>query len=201
MRISERRGRALVQCGHAEAACVLAVDCQLRSRARMESAAASHQSHGHDPLFGWQGCFHLGWPGVPHPWRRAVSDSFRRELWTARALRGATRVPRWNDPSLIARLVRIRAEGERKPPYYREMCGILLTEILYLYLRLDPRGASPDNSTVASCVAAHDHVLQARACGCTDRTLRLHFHHVMHMQPLQVLQRHRIGQGFRPRLI
>jgi AraC-like DNA-binding protein len=66
----------------------------------------------------------------------------------------------------------------------------------------------------SSEVAAHDHLLQralacihanyqnpltireiARAAGCIDRTLRLHFHDVMHMKPLAFLVRHRIGQA------
>ena len=129
-------------------------------------------------------------------------------------LRRATRVVHWSEPSLAARLERIRAEGEHKPPFYREVCSTLLTEILYLYLRQDPHGTPVDDSAVASGVAAHDHLIQraltcihanyqdpltireiARSAGCTDRTLRLHFHDVMQMKPLAFLQRHRIGQA------
>src|SRR5579872_2581174 len=59
----------------------------------------------------------------------------------ARSLRRAPRVLQWSEPSLAARLERIRAEGEQRPPFYRELCSVLLTEMLYLYLRHDPQGA------------------------------------------------------------
>ncbi len=148
---------------------------------------------------------------------RTLDVKFRVEQGAlARRLRSATRVVQWNEPSLAARLERIRFEGEHKPPYYREMCSVLLTEILYLHLRQDPHGTPLDESVVASGIAAHDHLLQralacihanyqnpltireiASAAGCTDRTLRLHFHDLMRMKPLGFLQRHRIGQAKR----
>ncbi len=132
----------------------------------------------------------------------------------ATSLLRANRVLQWNEPSLAARLERIRAEGEQKSRFYREMCSILLTEILYLYLRNDPAAAAVDAAQLVSGVAPHDHILQraiacirdnhrrpltireiARAAGCTDRTLRLHFHDVLRMKPLAFLQRHRIAQA------
>ena len=132
----------------------------------------------------------------------------------ATALRRANRVLQWTGPSLAARLERIRSEGEQKSAFYREMCSILLTEILYSYLRQDQHGVSFDDSVPVSETASHDLVLQraidcirgqyrqsltireiARVAGCTDRTLRLHFHDVMHMKPLAFLQRYRIAQA------
>ncbi len=130
-----------------------------------------------------------------------------------RRLRRAAPTLAWNDPSLAARLERIRLEGDRKRPWYRELCGTLLSEILYLYLR---RG---DDSPVDAAPAPaepgpHDSVLQralahlrahahhpltvreiAQAARCTDRTLRLHFQHVFQTSPLEFLQRHRIAQA------
>ena len=132
----------------------------------------------------------------------------------ARRLRRAARVLEWKDPGLAARFERIRAEGEHKSPWYRELCSVLLTEILYLFLRQDPHGAPPDDSAAAAEIVAHDQVLQhalacirahyhrpltireiARAAGCSDRTLRLHFRDALQMRPLAFLQRHRIEQA------
>jgi AraC-like DNA-binding protein len=132
----------------------------------------------------------------------------------ARRLRDAAVVRRQNEPSLAARLERIRAEGEQKPLFYRELCSVLMSEILYLYLRQDQNGAFPDNSSAADEAVAHDPVLEralgciraryheplnvreiARAAGCTERTLRLHFHAVLRMRPLAFLQRYRIAKA------
>ena len=57
-------------------------------------------------------------------------------------LRRAALLVQCKDPGIAARLERIRAEGEHKPPYYRELCSVLLTEILFLYLESVP---SPRN--------------------------------------------------------
>jgi AraC-like DNA-binding protein len=133
----------------------------------------------------------------------------------ARRLReDAARLRRWSDPSIAARLERIRAEGEQKPHFYREMCGVLLTEILYLYLRQEPQAALPDDPAAAAEQVAHDPVMDralrcirtsyqsaltvreiARAAGCTDRTLRLHFQAVLRMRPLMFLQRYRVAKA------
>jgi len=132
----------------------------------------------------------------------------------ATALRRAKRLVEWTEPTLAARLERIRAEGDQKPAFYREMCSVLLTEILYLYLRQDVHGVSLADPAMDAGVTRHDHVLQraidcihgryrqsltireiAREAGCTDRTLRLHFHDVLAMKPLAFLQRHRVEQA------
>jgi len=144
---------------------------------------------------------------------RVVSGAFERSLQNA-----ALHVP-CRDPGIAARLERIRAEGEHKPPYYRELCSVLLTEILYLYLRQDsqvPRldTAPVDDTAAAAQAAAHDQLLEralacirsrhqepltvreiAKAAGCTDRTLRLHFHAALQIAPLAFLQRHRVAQA------
>lgn len=131
----------------------------------------------------------------------------------AQRLHRAARIAPWPEPGLAARFERIRGEGERKAPWYRELCAVLLTELLYLYLRHDPR-ATPLNDSAAAHLAPHDMVLQralacirdrsrqpltvraiAEAAGCSDRTLRLHFQHVLQTQPLEFLQRHRIAQA------
>lgn len=133
----------------------------------------------------------------------------------ARRLRDAAGVQNWNDPSLAAaRLERIRAEGEHKPRFYRELCSILLTEILYLYLRQEPHALPPEDPGLEARTMAQDKILEramacvreryqspltvreiARAAGCTDRTLRTHFHAVMQMGPLSFLYQYRISRA------
>jgi AraC-like DNA-binding protein len=134
-------------------------------------------------------------------------------------LRRAALLVQCKDPGIAARLERIRAEGEHKPPYYRELCSVLLTEILFLYLRQVPRkahadAAPVDDTAAAAQAAAHDQLLEralacirsrhsealtvhqiARAAGCTERTLRLHFQAVLQTAPLAFLQRHRVAQA------
>jgi len=130
------------------------------------------------------------------------------------ALRSAARMMVWHEPSLAARLERIRTEGERKPAFYRELCSVLLTEILYQYLRQDLHTAPADDEALGGHIPPQDQILEravacvrgcyhqplsvremARVAGCTDRTLRLHFQEVLQMRPLIYLQRHRIAQA------
>jgi AraC family L-rhamnose operon transcriptional activator RhaR len=123
------------------------------------------------------------------------------------------------DPGIATRLERIRAEGEHKPPFYRELCSVLLTEILFLYLRQDRRAAPEDSlpaddTGAAALASAHDQLLGralafirsrykqpltvsaiAQAARCTDRTLRLHFQAALQTAPLAFLQRHRVAQA------
>jgi AraC family L-rhamnose operon transcriptional activator RhaR len=130
-----------------------------------------------------------------------------------RRLRRAASTLSWTGPSLAARLERIRLEGDRKHQWYRELCAVLLSEILYLYLR---RGADSPVDALATPAepGPHDSVMQramahlraqshrplsvreiAQASGCTDRTLRLHFQRTLQTSPLEFLQRHRIAQA------
>ncbi|HEY3837069.1 MAG TPA: helix-turn-helix domain-containing protein [Bryobacteraceae bacterium] len=132
----------------------------------------------------------------------------------ARRLRRAAVMRHWSEPTLATRLERIRAEGEQKPPFYRELCSLLLTEILYLYLREDHHAIPAAGSTDAPGTGSRDTLLAralacirdrfhesltvrdiARTAGCTDRTLRLHFQSALRLQPLKYLQRYRIAQA------
>jgi AraC-like DNA-binding protein len=132
----------------------------------------------------------------------------------ARNLSRAPKVMQWSGPNAVALLERIRTEGELKSQWYRELCSVLMTEVLYLYLRHNPDGTFAGNSAAATGVAMRDPVLQrafacikaeyrrpltiqeiAGACGCTDRTLRLHFQNVLRMRPLAFLQGYRIEQA------
>ena len=145
---------------------------------------------------------------------RTLDVKFRVEPGELSQLLGsAARMLEWHEPSLAARLERIRTEGEQKPPHYRELCSILLTEILYLYIRQDLRTELSDEASL-DAVLPRDQLLEravacvrskyqtqltvrdiASAAGCTDRTLRLHFQNVIQMRPLAYLQRHRITQA------
>lgn len=140
---------------------------------------------------------------------RVVSNEFEKRL------QGASQLVHCQDAGMAARLERIRSEGEHKAVYYREVCSVLLTEILYLYLRQDARAGKPDAASIDDAAAvAHDPLLEkalgcirsrhsealtvreiARVTGCTDRTLRLHFHTALQIAPLAYLQRYRVVQA------
>jgi AraC-like DNA-binding protein len=146
---------------------------------------------------------------------RTLDVKFRIEPCDlAQRLQRAPAVRHWNEPGLAARLERIRTEGEQKPPFYREVCSALLTELLYLYLRRDSRGLPAADPAESGGVLLHDSVLErasaciraryhnalsvraiAREAGCTDRTLRLHFRAAMRIRPLEFLQRFRIAKA------
>ncbi len=159
-------------------------------------------------------------PGEQHAFRaeslvRTLDVKFRVAPGALlRRLHSAATVLLSSEPSLAARLERIRAEGEQKGLFYRELCSVLLSEILYLYLRQDQHGPPVDQSAEAAGAMAHDRVLAralefvrtryqnpltireiARAAGCTERTLRLHFQAAFRMPPLTFLQRHRIAKA------
>ena len=132
-----------------------------------------------------------------------------------RCLRSAVHAPDLKDAGVAARLERIRAEGEQKLPYYRELCSGLLTEILFLYLRQGPRSAPAEHAEAGTrAAAAQDPLMDralvcirsrhcepltvrdiAQAAGCTERTLRQHFHARFGMAPLAFLQHHRVTRA------
>lgn len=132
----------------------------------------------------------------------------------ASSLQEAPGMIRWVGPGVAARLERIRSEGELKAPWYRELCGALLTEILYMYLREDTPTAAVEDTRTGVQVVTGDQLLKramacmeakyqgavtireiARAAGCADRTLRLHFQAATGLSPLAFLHRYRIGKA------
>ena len=132
-----------------------------------------------------------------------------------RQLKGGVRSVEWNEPGLAARFERIRTEGEQKQHCYRELCGLLMEEILYLYLRqIQPMDAPSHLSVAATDAAPHDRLLRqaiahiednfhnqmtvrdvAQAAGCSDRALRLHFRKTLRMTPLAFLQQRRMTKA------
>lgn len=115
---------------------------------------------------------------------------------------------------LAARLERIRQEGERRAPWYREMCGALFAEVLYLYLRADEESQALTRSGIVENLVPRSGALpraldylatrlgesmtvadMARAAGCSERTLRTHFRKVFQVGPLAYLQSRRIARA------
>ena len=135
------------------------------------------------------------------------NPSFRRMLLAA---------PSWNTAaeSRIAELLGcIRSEGERKGPFYREMCRALMAEILFLYLRMQRTASLPpvaggqsemlDDALLRKSL---DYIHRnyeapiavadiAKALGCCDRSLRLHFRSALGVRPLDYLQRYRLDRA------
>lgn len=111
-------------------------------------------------------------------------------------------------------LERIRFEGETKNPLYRDVCRALMAEIVLLYLRhgsgisgksfapAETDGLVPDpvlrksldyiRQNYAGNVAVAD---IARALGCCERSLRLHFRNALGVRPLEYLQRYRLSRA------
>ena len=118
----------------------------------------------------------------------------------------------WKDSGLAARFERIRAEGEGKQHYFRELCASLLQEILYLYLRHGQSGAVSSFTDPLPDAPPQNELLQkttnyveanigkpltvkriAAELGCSERSLRMHFQDGLKMSPLQFLHLRRIA--------
>jgi AraC-like DNA-binding protein len=110
-------------------------------------------------------------------------------------------------------LERIRFEGERKGPYYRDICRALMEEILLLYLRAQS-GNSEKQPNVDAGQFVQDPLSRkvveyirhnysspvevkdiAKALGCCDRSLRLHFRSALGVRPLEYLHQYRIARA------
>ena len=136
-----------------------------------------------------------------------VADPRLRKL-----LEDAGNLAEWREPGLAARFERIRHEGEKKRPYYREVCGSLMQEMLYLYLRRRHPDTELSAAAPVSDVLPHDDLLLkansflranmgrqltvrqiARELGCSDRSLRTHFQRSLGISPLEHLHAFRIG--------
>lgn len=111
-------------------------------------------------------------------------------------------------------LERIRFEGEHKNPLYRDVCRALMAEIVLLYLRhhsgVEEKPAAPPDArelvqdpllrkslayiqrNYAGNVGVAD---IAKALGCCDRSLRLHFRNALGAGPLEYLQRYRLARA------
>jgi AraC-like DNA-binding protein len=111
-------------------------------------------------------------------------------------------------------LERIRSEGERRMPFFRDVCRALMTEILLLYLRSQsgycekapPPEEAPEMVNDSLLRRGIDYIRQnyaggigvahvARALGCCDRSLRAHFQSALGVCPLDYLQRYRVARA------
>ncbi len=139
---------------------------------------------------------------------RVGHGGLRRELLAAA---GSVSIPESPAPALFER---IRYEGEHKKPFYQEMCRTLMNELLLLYLRQqggmpaanvglpdeqremqDPilrRALEFIHTNYGSHISIRD---VARALGCSERAVRLHFQDSLGSRPLLFLQRYRVARA------
>lgn len=138
-----------------------------------------------------------------------VKDRRLRKL-----LLGADDLIKECEPGIADLLERIRHEGERKRPFYRELCSTFLTELLLLYLRSGRIGEElasnqpNDNELLGDRIVqlaaqfirehhAEDCSLReiARIVGRSDRHVRQHFNDVLGVSPRRYLLQYRIRRA------
>jgi AraC-like DNA-binding protein len=132
-----------------------------------------------------------------------------------RSLLAAREVIDEQDPRVAALFEQIRSEGERKDPLYREMCGVLLIQLLIPYLRREGRlsGAEagslpgtddrPRDSLARRAIEfieenyAADLGLRdiAQAVGRSDRRLRQRFEESLGAPPMRYLAQYRVRKA------
>jgi AraC-like DNA-binding protein len=158
-------------------------------------------------------------PGVKHG---LVADSRVRTLdikfrvhdrALARLLRGITPPYRSANAGVRVLFERIWQEGTRREPWHRQMCAVYLLELLLLVRRscetLTTVKALPgaemeatDGVTAAVTSFVREHVAEpltvrklAGELGCSERSIRHHFHDTLGISPLQYVTRFRIDQA------
>lgn len=118
------------------------------------------------------------------------------------------------DPEIADKFERIRHEGERKDPFYRELCSTYLMEILLLYLRATGCGKEEHATETVNrelmgdwivqqaAQFIHDHHAEecsltnlSRVVGRSDRHLRQHFKDVLGVSPRRYLLQYRIQKA------
>lgn len=132
-----------------------------------------------------------------------------------KSLLGAATLFSAGDPNIPHLFERIRQEGERKAPLFRELCGTYLLQILILLLRQDcrqseraenPAGVSEDDLTdgLSKRVVKylHEHYTEeiclsrvARLLGVTDRRIRQKFQEHVGTPPLRYLLQYRVEKA------
>ena len=131
-----------------------------------------------------------------------------------KALLAAPSYARMSDSPIPDLLERIRFEGERRNPLYRDVCRAMMTEIVLLYLRHHSGIAGKPAAPLEPQETVQDPLLRksldyirrnyagnvgvadiAKALGCCDRSLRLHFRNAMGVRPLDYLQRYRLARA------
>lgn len=119
-----------------------------------------------------------------------------------------------SEPGIADLLERIRHEGEKKRPFYRELCSAFLMELLLLYLRSGRIGEEMDSNEPNDHEMLSDWIVQkaaqfirehhaedcslrdiARVVGRSDRHLRQHFNDVLGVSPRRYLLQYRIRKA------
>jgi AraC-like DNA-binding protein len=132
-----------------------------------------------------------------------------------RSLLGASEFIDEQDPRVAALFEQIRTEGERKDPLYREMCGVLLIQLLIRYLRRDRPPASADAAPLVRpegpprdgvALRAIEFIEKnyagelslrdiAAAVGRSDRRLRDRFEECFGAPPMRYLAQYRVRRA------
>jgi len=136
------------------------------------------------------------------------------DRWMRKLLLEADECLAETDPEIADKFEQIRHEGERKGPFYRELCSTYLMEILLLYLRATGCGKEEPASEVVNrelmgdwivqqaAQFIHDHHAEecslmnlSRVVGRSDRHLRQHFKDVLGISPRRYLLQYRIQKA------
>lgn len=160
-------------------------------------------------------------PGVTHGLKASTRVRTLDLKFTVRnrallsALRGITPVYCAADSSIRTLFERIWQEGDGQEPLYREMCALHLLEFLLRLRRIrkarktatpEPQGQSEaaraDRLTGAVMNFVSQHIAEPLTVrrltgelGCSERSLRQHFHDVLGVSPLQYVTHFRIDRA------
>jgi AraC-like DNA-binding protein len=131
------------------------------------------------------------------------------------ALRGITPIYCAADSSIRALFERIWEEGDGQEPLYREMCALHLLEFLLWLRRISQarKAATPESRAETEVAPADmltgavmsfvsEHIAEpltvrrlAGELGCSERSLRQHFHDVLGVSPSQYVTHFRIDRA------
>lgn len=136
------------------------------------------------------------------------------DRWMRKLLLEAGDMLAETEPGIADKFEQIRHEGERKGPFYRELCSTYLMELLLHYLRATGSGREEPAAELADRELMGDWIVQqaaqfirdhhaedcslghiARVVGRSDRHVRQHFKDVLGMSPRRYLLQYRIQKA------
>lgn len=134
--------------------------------------------------------------------------------WMRRLLLEADETLNETKPWIADKFEQIRHEGERKGPFYRELCSTYLLELLLCYLRATGSGKETPAPELVDRELTSDWIVQqaaeyirdhhaedcsltdiSRVVGRSDRHVRQHFKDVLGVSPRRFLLRYRIQKA------